>query len=171
MELAAAMAHEPVPADSRVKKPKAVKAAEPKPAGPQTSEPEIQENFKSWLSGRVERVIDCTETADSTDCWVELENGTLIKWAISMEDYPSVEASFKLGEDTVYLDDVTAGKIAREYYEKKREYDPKAWADCVLTIGTQFPKFMRRMEIEAINRATDQDIELSKLIAKEFGTT
>ena len=88
-----------------------------------------------------------------------------------MEDYPTVEASFKLGSDTVYLHDVTAGRIAREYYTKQREYDPKPWAESVLKVGAEFPDFMRRMEKEAINRATDQDRALSKIIAAQFGNT
>jgi len=114
--------------------------------------------------------VECEETEQSVKCWAELENGTSCQWSISMEDYPTVEASFKLGEDTVYLDNDTAGEIAREYYTGKRKYDPKPWTECVLKVGTEFPDFMRRMEKGAINRATDQDIELSKQIATEFGT-
>lgn len=182
MELAADKAHEPVPLKKKEPKPEKTmpKVEEPEPVETSTeveadqtsadSTPSEAADFKSWLSGKVKRVVECDETPDSTKCWVELENGTSIQWSISMEDYPTVEASFKLGEDTVYMDDVTSGRIAREYYTKKREYDPKAWAECVLKIGAGFPDFMRRMEKEAINRATDQDIELSKLISAEFGT-
>jgi hypothetical protein len=135
---------------------------------PKTEEPKT---FKDWLAAKVAKVVECDETSESTGCWVELENGTSCQWSISMEDYPTVEASFKLGSDTVYLDDVTSGKIAREYYTKQREYDPKPWAECVLKVGAEFPDFMRRMEKEAINRATDQDRELSKIISAEFGNT
>lgn len=189
MELAADRAHEPVPFKKKSLKsksdpePKPEKSMvdskpEPKPEPKEpvtdtTTEAPIEKepaDFKSWLGDKVKKVVECNETSDSTKCWVELENGTSIQWSISMEDYPTVEASFKLGPDTVYLDDVTAGKIAREYYTKKREYDPKAWAECVLKIGAGFPDFMRRMEKEAINRATDQDIELSKIISAEFST-
>jgi hypothetical protein len=134
---------------------------------PKTEEPKT---FKDWLTGKVKKLVEFEETGESVKCWAELENETSCQWSISMEDYPTVEASFKLGSDTVYLDDVTAGRIAREYYTKQREYDPKPWTESVLKVGAQFPDFMRRMEKEAINRATDQDRELSKIIAEDFST-
>ncbi len=189
MERAADQAHKPVPFKKQEKKPKPEPAAEPEedqgkvqePAetGPEedttetTTEapaPEEPKTFKDWLTGKVEKLVEFEETDESVKCWAELENETSCQWSISMEDYPTVEASFKLGSDTVYLDDVTAGRIAREYYTKQREYDPKPWTESVLKVGAQFPDFMRRMEKEAINRATDQDRELSKIIAEDFST-
>ena len=192
MELAADRAHEPVPFKKKEKsvKPEKETRLEEEPIEPKepvqtstdteedtvettTEAPKTEEpkTFKDWLAAKVAKVVECDETSESTGCWVELENGTSCQWSISMEDYPTVEASFKLGSDTVYLDDVTSGKIAREYYTKQREYDPKPWAECVLKVGAEFPDFMRRMEKEAINRATDQDRELSKIIAAKFGNT
>jgi len=185
MERAADQAHKPVPFKKPEKKPKPEPAAEPKEAPIEVQEPaetgpeedtteapvaEEPKTFKDWLTGKVKKLVECEETDQSVKCWAELENGTSCQWSISMEDYPTVEASFKLGENTVYLDNDTAGEIAREYYTKKREYDPKPWTECVLKVGAEFPDFMRRMEKEAINRATDQDIELSKQVAAEFGT-
>ena len=189
MERAADQAHKPVPFKKQEKKPKPEPQAEPQeepvkvqePAETRPEEdttettteapaPEEPKTFKDWLTGKVKKLVEFEETDQSVRCWAELENETSCQWSISMEDYPTVEASFKLGADTVYLDDDTSGEIAREYYTKKREYDPKPWTECVLQVGAQFPDFMRRMEKEAINRATDQDIELSKIIAAEFGT-
>ena len=194
MELAADRAHKPVPFKKKEKPVKQVKPEktaeieeeptepkEPVETTPDTEEDTVEtpteapkteepKTFKDWLTAKVEKVVECDETPESTRCWVELDNETSCQWSISMEDYPTVEASFKLGVDTVYLDDVTAGRIAREYYTKQREYDPKPWAESVLKVGAEFPDFMRRMEKEAINRATDQDRELSKIIAAQFGT-
>ena len=185
MELAADRAHEPVPFKKKEKSVKPEKETEleeePVETSTDTEEDTVEtptysqtaeepKTFKDWLAAKVAKVVECDETSESTGCWVELENGTSCQWSISMEDYPTVEASFKLGSDTVYLDDVTSGKIAREYYTKQREYDPKPWAECVLKVGAGFPDFMRRMEKEAINRATDQDRELSKIISVEFTT-
>ena len=191
MELAADRAHKPVPFKKKEKpvEPEQDTEIEEEPTEPKkpvdtttdteedtvettTEAPKTEEpkTFKDWLSAKVEKVVECDETPESTRCWVELDNETSCQWSISMEDYPTVEASFKLGSDTVYLDDVTAGRIAREYYTKQREYDPKPWAESVLKVGAEFPDFMRRMEKEAINRATDQDRELSKIIAAEFTT-
>lgn len=189
MERAADQAHKPVPFKKPEKKLKPKSEAEPdeervevqEPAETQQVEdttdttaetPDAEEpaSFKDWLTTRVKKLVECEETDQSVTCWAELENGTACQWSISMEDYPTVEASFKLGSDTVYLDDVTAGRIAREYYTKQREYDPKPWAECVLKVGAEFPDFMRRMEKKAINRATDQDRELSKILAAEFTT-
>jgi hypothetical protein len=194
MELAADRAHKPVPFKKKEKSVKQVKPektaeiekepTEPKEPvetttdteedtvettteAPKTEEPKT---FKDWLTGKVKKLVEFEETDESVKCWAELENETSCQWSISMEDYPTVEASFKLGSDTVYLDDVTAGRIAREYYTKQREYDPKPWTESVLKVGAQFPDFMRRMEKEAINRATDQDRELSKIIAEDFST-
>ncbi len=187
MERAADQAHEPVPFKKKEKKikpeaepeEKPVKVQEPAQTEPEedttkttTDAPVAEEpkSFKDWLVTKVKKIAECEETEQSVKCWAELENETSCQWSISMEDYPTVEASFKLGENTVYLDNDTAGEIAREYYTGKREYDPKLWTECVLKVGTEFPDFMRRMEKEAINRATDQDIELSKQIAVRFGT-
>lgn len=179
MELAAARVHEPVlvdkPKEIQVEKPEPEAEApkpEEKPAEtpqetPETTEtttaaPEEPKTFKDWLATQVQEVVECTDESESNKCWVKLENGTSIQWEISMEDYPSVSVSYKLGEDTVYLNDDVSGDIAREYYESKREYDPKLWAQKCLQIGKAFPAFVRRMEREAINRATDQDDQLSK---------
>jgi len=181
MELAADQAHEPVPFKKQEKKakPKAEPEEEPAQTEPEedttetTTDSQVVEepkSFKDWLATKVKKIVECEETEQSVKCWAELENGTSCQWLISMEDYPTVEASFKLGEDTVYLDNDIAGEIAREYYTGKREYDPKPWTECVLKIGAEFPDFMRRMEKEAINRATDQDIEISKQIAVKLGT-
>lgn len=189
MERAADQAHKPVPFKKPEKKLTPKSEAEPDEEGVEVQEPaeaqpvkdtagttaespvaEEPAAFKDWLTARVKKLVEFEETPELTKCWVELENNTSCQWSISMEDYPTVEASFKLGEDTVYLDDVTAGKIAREYYTKQREYDPKPWAECVLKVGAKFPDFMRRMKKGAINRATDQDTELSKQVAAEFGT-
>lgn len=177
MELAADRAHEPVLVDEP--KPEAEEPTEE----PQAKEPEVKTEepvetttqapepvgYQDWLKTQVEKVVECTETERSVKCWVELENGTSIQWELSMEDYPNCSASYKLGENTVYLDDDTSGDIAREYYEKKREYDPKFWATKCIQMGKRFPEFMRRMEREAINRATDQDEQLSYEFAKIWG--
>ena len=181
MELAADRAHEPVFVDEpkpEVAEPVEEPAQEP---AAQTPEPKADEpvetttlapepaTYQDWLKTQVEEVVECTEGPKSVKCWVKLENGTSIQWELSMEEYPNCSASFKLGEDTVYLDDDTSGDIAREYYEKKREYDPKLWATKCIEMGKRFPQFMRRMEREAINRATDQDKQLSYEFAKIWG--
>jgi len=179
MELAADRAHEPVFVDepkAAVEEPvdqpepesdPAASAEEPVETTTQAPEPAT---YQDWLKAQVQEVVECTETPKSVKCWVKLENGTSIQWECSMEDYPSVSASYKLGEDTIYLDDDTAGKIAREYYEKKRDYDPKFWATKCLQMGKKFPEFMRRMEREAINRATDQDEQFSTDFLKNWGS-
>ena len=189
MERAADQAHKTIPFKKPEKKLKPKSEAEPdeervevqEPAETQqaenttnttTEEPVAEEprSFKDWLTANVKKLVECEETEQSVKCWAELENGTSCQWSISMEDYPTVEASFKLGEEVVYLDNDTSGEIAREYYTGKREYDPKPWTECVLQVGAEFPDFMRRMKKGSINRATDQDIELSKQIAVGFGT-
>lgn len=138
-----------------------------------TSEPEQEvepKTFGEWLKSHVKEVVEFSETPKSNKVWVRLKNGVSIQWEISMEDYPLVSASFKLGPDTVYLDDDTAGEIAKEFYEKKREYDPQAWATAMIAAAKDLPDLKRDWEKRAINRATDQDQEFSVVIADKFGT-
>ena len=146
-----------------------VKSSEPKPAVKSEPAPEPK-TFGEWLKTKVKEVVEFDETPKSNKVWVRLNNGVSIQWEISMEDYPLVSASFKLGPDTVYLDDDTAGEIAKEFYEKKREYDPQAWATAMIAAAKELPSMKRDWEKRAINRATDQDQEFSVVIADKFGT-
>lgn len=151
----------PKPVDSKPVKKDSVESPEPE------SEPKT---FGDWLKSRVKEVVEFSETPKSNKVWVRLKNGVSIQWEISMEDYPLVSASFKLGPDTVYLDDDTAGEIAKEFYEKKRDYDPISWATAMIAAAKDLPELKRDWEKRAINRATDQDQEFSVVIADKFGT-
>lgn len=149
------------------------KKPEPKPEPKEKTQPEPApepKTFNDWLKTQVKEIVEFAETPKSNKVWVRLKNGVSIQWEISMEDYPLVSASFKLGPDTVYLDDDTAGEIAKEFYEKKREYDPQAWAQAMLATAKELPELKRDWEERAINRATDQDQELSVVVAEKFGT-
>lgn len=127
-------------------------------------------SYGEWLKTQVKEVVEFDESDKGNKVWVRLENGVSIQWEISMEDYPMVSASFKLGPDTIYLDDDTAGEIAKEFYDKKREYDPKAWATAMISSANELPQMKRDWEKRAVNRATDQDQEFSVVIADKFGT-
>jgi len=127
-------------------------------------------SYGEWLKTQVKEVVEFDESDKGNKVWVRLENGVSIRWEISMEDYPMVSASFKLGPDTIYLDDDTAGEIAKEFYDRKREYDPKAWATAMISSANELPQMKRDWEKRAVNRATDQDQEFSVVIADKFGT-
>lgn len=127
-------------------------------------------SYGEWLKAQVKEVVEFDESDKGNKVWVRLENGVSIQWEISMEDYPMVSASFKLGPDTIYLDDDTAGEIAKEFYDRKREYDPKAWATAMISSANELPQMKRDWEKRAVNRATDQDQEFSVVIADKFGT-
>lgn len=127
-------------------------------------------SYGEWLKTQVKEVVEFDESDKGNKVWVRLENGVSIQWEISMEDYPMVSASFKLGPDTIYLDDDTAGEIAKEFYDRKREYDPKAWATAMISSANELPQMKRDWEKRAVNRATDQDQEFSVVIADKFGT-
>lgn len=127
-------------------------------------------SYGEWLKTQVKEVVEFDESDKGNKVWVRLENGASIQWEISMEDYPMVSASFKLGPDTIYLDDDTAGEIAKEFYDRKREYDPKAWATAMISSANELPQMKRDWEKRAVNRATDQDQEFSVVIADKFGT-
>lgn len=127
-------------------------------------------SYGEWLKTQVKEVVEFDESDKGNKVWVRLENGVSIQWEISMEDYPMVSASFKLGPDTIYLDDATAGEIAKEFYDRKREYDPKAWATAMISSANELPQMKRDWEKRAVNRATDQDQEFSVVIADKFGT-
>lgn len=142
---------------------------QPKEETPAQPKPEPK-TFGEWLKTRVKEVVEFDETPKSNKAWVRLKNGVSVQWEISMQDYPLVSASFKLGPDTVYLDDDTAGEIAKEFYDKKREYDPKDWADAMIAAAKELPNSKRDWEKRAVNRATDQDQEFSVIIADKFGT-
>lgn len=158
---------QPQPKPEAPKKSKAVE----KPAEPTDSQPvEEPKSFGDWLKTKVKEVVEFDEQPNSNKVWVKLENGVSIQWEISMEDYPLVSASFKLGPDTIYLDDDTAGEIAKEFYDKKRDYDPKAWATAMISAANELPRAKRDWEKRAVNRATDQDQEFSVIIADKFGT-
>lgn len=126
-------------------------------------------SYGEWLKTQVKEVVEFDESDKGNKVWVRLENGVSIQWEISMEDYPMVSASFKLGPDTIYLDDDTAGEIAKEFYDRKREYDPKAWATAMISSANELPQMKRDWEKRAVNRATDQDQEFSVVIADKFG--
>lgn len=150
--------------------PKKSKSTE-KPIEPSDSQTvEEPKSFGDWLKTKVKEVVEFDETPKSNKVWVRLKNGVSIKWEISMEEYPLVSASFKLGPDTVYLDDATSGKIAKEFYDEKRDYDSQAWATAMISAGNELPQMKRDWEKRAINRATDQDQEFSVVIADKFGT-
>lgn len=151
----------PEPVDSKPVKKDSVESTEPAP------EPKT---FGEWLKTQVKEVVEFNETPKSNKVWIRLKNGVSVQWEISMEDYPLVSASFKLGPDTVYIDDDTAGEIAKEFYDKKREYDPQAWATAMIAAANELPNTKRDWEKRAINRATDQDQEFSVIIADKFGT-
>jgi hypothetical protein len=178
MELAADHAHDPVlvdkPEDHASQEPAEVEE-EPvkKPAEDSTEETEAPKpkDFNSWLSGKVKKIVELTDEPNLSKGWIELENGTSIQWELSQIDYPVVAASFKLGKDTVYMHDDTAGDLAREYYEKKREHDPKAWLSVLLKVGAQFPALLADWKKKGINRATDQDKKLGEIIAKKSKVT
>ena len=127
-------------------------------------------SYGEWLKTQVKEVVEFDESDKGNKVWVRLENGVSIQWEISMEDYPMVSASFKLGPDTIYLDDDTAGEIAKEFYDRKREYNPKAWATAMISSANELPQMKRDWEKRAVNRATDQDQEFSVVIADKFGT-
>lgn len=127
-------------------------------------------SYGEWLKTQVKEVVEFDESDKGNKVWVRLENGASIQWEISMEDYPMVSASFKFGPDTIYLDDDTAGEIAKEFYDRKREYDPKAWATAMISSANELPQMKRDWEKRAVNRATDQDQEFSVVIADKFGT-
>lgn len=127
-------------------------------------------SYGEWLKTQVKEVVEFDESDKGNKVWVRLENGVSIQWEISMEDYPMVSASFKLGPDTIYLDDDTAGEIAKEFYDRKREYDPNAWATAMISSANELPQMKRDWEKRAVNRATDQDQEFSVVIADKFGT-
>ena len=127
-------------------------------------------SYGEWLKTQVKEVVEFDESDKGNKVWVRLENGVSIQWEISMEDYPMVSASFKFGPDTIYLDDDTAGEIAKEFYDRKREYDPKAWATAMISSANELPQMKRDWEKRAVNRATDQDQEFSVVIADKFGT-
>lgn len=127
-------------------------------------------SYGEWLKTQVKEVVEFDESDKGNKVWVRLENGVSIQWEISMEDYPMVSAGFKLGPDTIYLDDDTAGEIAKEFYDRKREYDPKAWATAMISSANELPQMKRDWEKRAVNRATDQDQEFSVVIADKFGT-
>lgn len=163
------LAREPKPETSHSEpKEKSVKPIKStKPESKPIPEPKT---FGEWLKTRVKEVVEFDETPKSNKAWVRLKNGVSVQWEISMQDYPLVSASFKLGPDTVYLDDTTAGEIAKEFYDKKRTYDPKAWADAMIAAAKELPNLKRDWEKRAVNRATDQDQEFSVIIADKFGT-
>jgi hypothetical protein len=179
IETAATTAHSPVFA--RTEKPEEVEVGEIEPDEtedsidtPRDKEPEPKstepKSFGDWLKRHVKEVVEFTETPKSTKVWVKINNGVSVQWEISMEDYPFVSASFNFGADTVYLDDDTAGEIAKEFYDKKREYNPEDWAEAMIASAKALPDMKRDWEKRAINRATDQDQEFSIVIADKFGT-
>ena len=176
VETAAATAHSPVFA--RTEKPEEVEvgeieAEEPTPSADkqEVKEPKPEPKlFGDWLKRHVKEVVEFTETPKSNKVWVKINNGVSVQWEISMEDYPFVSASFNFGPDTVYLDDDTAGEIAKEFYDKQREYNPEEWATAMISSAKALPDMKRDWEKRAINRATDQDQEFSVVIADQFGT-
>lgn len=158
---------EPAP-EPKLEKPK--KEVSSKPVDSEPVEPKEPETYGDWLKTQVKEVVEFNETPKGNKVWIRLKNGVSVQWEISMEDYPLVSASFKLGPDTVYLDDDTAGEIAKEFYDKKREYDAKTWATAMISAANELPQMKRDWEKRAINRATDQDQEFSVVIADKFGT-
>ena len=74
----------------------------------------------------------------------------------------------EFGETIVYLTDEIAGKYGTELYEETREYRPKSWASGIIRTGMKLPEYTEKWERLAINRATDQDADISKYIAQQF---
>lgn len=137
----------------------------------QIKQPETESTsseFRNWIDSLGIEIIELEETDKSNKAWINLKNGVSIRWEISLIDYPYVSASFKLGEDVVYLTDAIAGKYATQIYEETREYRPKSWASGIIRAGLKLPEYKRRWEKRAINRATDQDADFSKYIGSLF---
>lgn len=133
----------------------------------EVSEPAPEpETFEGWLKSQpdVVEVVEAEETDKSSRAWVKFKNGVSTKWSIDMADYPSLEASFKLNDIIIQLEDDPAGDFARALNKGSREYIPREWDKAVLAASLQVPDVIADVQENEDNRISTMDSKISKII-------